>query len=327
MSGLSIEKQCHFVACLLAILLTKNRDMGHHHHHHGHGHHDHSDTKNLALAFFLNLGFTIIEIIGGIWTNSVAIIADAIHDLGDSLSLGLAWYLQNVSKKNPSSSFTYGYRRFSLLGAILTALILIIGGLIVIYESVPRLIHVEETNAGGMIGLAILGILVNGLAVWRMRSGKSMNEQMVSWHLLEDVLGWVAVLIGALIMFFFDAPFIDPILSIGITLWVMYNVAHQLIKSVKIVLQAAPDNINQAEIKAAILDLSGVDAVHHLHLWSLDGLKVIMSVHVQISAQGDLASLQPIKTEIRERLHSFGVDHVTIEMESKGEGVIVANCR
>ena len=318
-----IEQQCHFVAYLLAIPLTKNSDMGHHHHH-GHEHHDHSDTKNLATAFFLNLIFTIIEIIGGLWTNSVAILADAIHDLGDSLSLGLAWYLQNVSKKDPSSSFTYGYRRFSLLGAILTALILIIGGLIVIYESVPRLIHMEETNAGGMIGLAILGILVNGLAVWRTRSGKSMNEQMVSWHLLEDVLGWVAVLIGALIMFFFDAPFIDPILSIGITLWVMYNVVHQLIKAVKIVLQAAPDEIDQVEIRTALLDLRGVDAVHHLHLWSLDGLKVIMSVHVQTSMRGDLASLQSLKADIRARLHSFGIDHVTIEMEAEGE--IVEKC-
>jgi len=320
---LPIEQQCHFVAYLLAIPLTKNSDMGHHHHH-GHEHHDHSDTKNLATAFFLNLIFTIIEIIGGLWTNSVAILADAIHDLGDSLSLGLAWYLQNVSKKDPSSSFTYGYRRFSLLGAILTALILIIGGLIVIYESVPRLIHMEETNAGGMIGLAILGILVNGLAVWRTRSGKSMNEQMVSWHLLEDVLGWVAVLIGALIMFFFDAPFIDPILSIGITLWVMYNVVHQLIKAVKIVLQAAPDEIDQVEIRTALLDLRGVDAVHHLHLWSLDGLKVIMSVHVQTSMRGDLASLQSLKADIRARLHSFGIDHVTIEMEAEGE--IVEKC-
>lgn len=297
--------------------------MGHHHHH-GYEHHDHSDTKNLATAFFLNLIFTIIEIIGGLWTNSVAILADAIHDLGDSLSLGLAWYLQNVSKKDPSSSFTYGYRRFSLLGAILTALILIIGGLIVIYESVPRLIQMEETNAGGMIGLAVLGILVNGLAVWRTRSGKSMNEQMVSWHLLEDVLGWVAVLIGALIMFFFDAPFIDPILSIGITLWVMYNVVHQLIKAVKIVLQAAPDDIDQVEIRTALLDLRGVDAVHHLHLWSLDGLKVIMSVHVQTSMRGDLASLQSLKADIRARLHLFGIDHVTIEMEAEGE--IVEKC-
>lgn len=318
-----IEQQCHFVAYLLAIPLTKNSDMGHHHHH-GHEHHDHSDTKNLATAFFLNLIFTIIEIIGGLWTNSVAILADAIHDLGDSLSLGLAWYLQNVSKKDPSSSFTYGYRRFSLLGAILTALILIIGGLIVIYESVPRLIQMEETNAGGMIGLAVLGILVNGLAVWRTRSGKSMNEQMVSWHLLEDVLGWVAVLIGALIMFFFDAPFIDPILSIGITLWVMYNVVHQLIKAVKIVLQAAPDDIDQVEIRTALLDLRGVDAVHHLHLWSLDGLKVIMSVHVQTSMRGDLTSLQSLKADIRARLHSFGIDHVTIEMEAEGE--IVEKC-
>jgi len=298
--------------------------MGHHHHHHGHQ--DASDTKNLATAFFLNLGFTIIELIGGFWTNSVAILADAIHDLGDSLSLGLAWYLQKVSKRDASASFTYGYRRFSLLGAILTALILIIGGLIVIYESVPRLIHVEETNAGGMIGLALLGVVVNGLAVWRTRSGESMNEQMVSWHLLEDVLGWVVVLIGALVMYFFEAPFIDPLLSIGITLWVIYNVVRQLAKAVKIVLQAAPDDIDQTEIRAAILALPAVAAVHHLHLWSLDGLKVIMSVHIQSSIQGNLSRLQPVKAEIRKLLHSFGVDHVTIEMEAKGEGEIVEKC-
>jgi len=192
---------------------------------HHHRHHPAGDTGNLKTAFFLNFAFTIIEIIGGILTNSVAILSDAIHDFGDSLSLGLAWYLQKLSKKGRNSTFTYGYKRFSLLGAIITSLVLVIGSVIILYEAIPRLFQPEPAHVPGMIGMAILGVIVNGAAVWRTRSGQSMNEQVVSWHLLEDVLGWMAVLLGAVLMYFFDAPIIDPLLSIGITLFILYNVA------------------------------------------------------------------------------------------------------
>lgn len=169
--------------------------MAHKHsHHHSHSHHH--GTKNISLAFFLNLGFCIIELIGGLLTNSVAILSDALHDFGDSVALGLAWVFQKKSEQKPDDKYTYGYRRFSLLSAIINSIILVAGSAFVLFESIKRIIEPAETNAKGMLLLAILGVAVNGVAILRLRKGGSVNERVVSLHLMEDVLGWVAVLIG-----------------------------------------------------------------------------------------------------------------------------------
>jgi cobalt-zinc-cadmium efflux system protein len=157
-------------------------------------HHDHQTTGDIRVVFFLNLGFTVVEIVGGLWTNSTAIVADAVHDLGDSLSLGLAWFLERYSNKSRDATFTYGYRRFSLLGALVNAIVLVTGSVFVLATAILRIIHPEPVNAAGMLGFAVAGIIVNGLAVLRVKKGKSLNAQVVTWHLLEDVLGWVAVL-------------------------------------------------------------------------------------------------------------------------------------
>ena len=188
--------------------------MGHHHHHHSHS------SGNIKTAFFLNFGFTILEIIGGILTNSIAILSDALHDLGDSISLGIAWYLDNFSKKDSTSRYSYGYRRFSLLGALINSLVLIGGSLFILSEAIPRILNPEEAHAPGMIAFAILGVIVNGAAVLKLKDDKSMNAKVVAWHLMEDVLGWVAVLIVGITLLFVNLPVLDPILSILITLYV-----------------------------------------------------------------------------------------------------------
>ena len=189
-------------------------------HNHSHNH----SEGNIKIAFFLNLGFTIVEIIGGLYTNSLAILSDALHDLGDSLSLGLSWYFQRLSKKGSTKKFSYGYKRFSLLGAIINSIVLVVGSIFILSKAIPELFNPEETNAQGMLYLAILGVVVNGAAVFKLRKGKSLNEKVVSLHLLEDVLGWVAVLIGSIVMIYFDLPFVDPLLSILISIFVLYNV-------------------------------------------------------------------------------------------------------
>ncbi len=193
--------------------------MGHDHIHHRGG------SKNIRTAFFLNVTFTIIEIIGGIMTNSMAILSDAVHDLGDSLSLGMAWYFQGLSSKGRDKSFSYGYGRFSLLGALINVCVLLIGSILILWKTIPRLLAPEAVDTTGMMILAVIGVIFNGLAVYRMRGGKSLNERVVALHLMEDVLGWVAVLIGSIIMHFFDLPIIDPILSLLITGELAYLIA------------------------------------------------------------------------------------------------------
>ncbi len=205
-----------------------DHDDTHHHHHHGHEGHHHHHTGNIKVAFWLNLTFCILEFAGGLFTNSVAILSDALHDLGDSFSLGLAWYFQKISQRKRDKLFSYGYKRFSLLGALINSMILLIGSVFIVREAIPRILHPETSNAQGMIIFALIGIAVNGAAVLRLKKGSSINERVISLHLIEDVLGWVAVLIAAVVMLFVDVPVLDPLLSLLITGYILYNVVKNL---------------------------------------------------------------------------------------------------
>ena len=294
--------------------------MSHHHHHH-------HQPNNLKLAFFLNLGFTIIEIIGGLWTNSVAILSDALHDLGDSLSLGLAWYLEGYSKKEQNAYFSYGYRRVSLLAALTNTVVLIIGSLFILFESIPRLFAPEATNAIGMALLAIVGIAVNGWAAYRTSGESSLNARVVSWHLLEDVLGWVAVLIGSFIMMIFDLPIIDPILSIVITLYVLWNVQKYLRQTVAIFLQAVPNGIDLQALEDQFRAITTVQSVHHTHLWSLDGDSHVLTTHIVVPPSTSRANVLTIKNEIKEIIQDLNVIHMTIEVECEGEDCLMAQAQ
>ena len=286
-----------------------------HDHHHGH-----ADSSNVGFAFFLNLGFTIVEIIGGFFTNSFAILADAIHDLGDTLSLGLAWYFQRLSKRGRTSQFTYGYRRFNTLGAIVTGVVLVGGSVFILTEAIPKLWEPNEVDASGMIWLAILGVVVNGAAVFKLRAGgDSLNEQVLTWHLLEDVLGWVAVLIGATVMYFYDLPWIDPALSIAIAAFVLFNVVKRLWAAGKIILMAAPEGVEHDQVLEAINALDGVTDAHHLHLWTLDGEYFLGSVHLVLPDEATVAAAEDTKGRVRRLTHDdFGIEHMTIETETAG---------
>ena len=190
-------------------MLFRSNLMSHHH-----SHSNGTNIANIKIAFFLNLFFTVFEIIGGYLTNSVAIAADALHDFGDSLSLGLSWFLEKYSLKGRSQKFSYGYRRFSLLSALINSLVLIIGSAFVLWHTIPRLFHPQSVNVKGMLLLAIGGILINGIAVLKIRNkNNSLNEKTVSWHLLEDVLGWVAVLIISIVNSFKEIAILDPLLD------------------------------------------------------------------------------------------------------------------
>ncbi|MGB0523512.1 MAG: cation diffusion facilitator family transporter [Flammeovirgaceae bacterium] len=303
--------------------------MGHHHHHHSplhHHHHGHGDSSNIKVAFFLNLSFTIVEVVGGIFTNSLAILSDALHDLGDSLTLGLAWYFQNLSKKGRDQSFSYGYRRFSLLGAIINSVVLIVGSIFILVEAVPRVLHPEEVNAEGMIWLAILGIIVNGAAVLRLKKGTSINERVVSLHLLEDVLGWVAVLIASIIMLFFDVPLLDPILSMCIAAYILFNAYRGIKESFSIILQGVPKHISVKSLEQQLLRIEGVQEVHDLHIWTMDGEYNIVSVHLVVSDDSTKQQIAEIRKIARNLLENEQIEHVTIEVHTRSEASQLAKC-
>ena len=284
--------------------------MGHEHKHSQ----DHSG-KNLKLAFFLNLGFTILEFIGGMYVNSISIISDAVHDLGDSLSLGTSWYLDSRSKKGSNEKYSYGYRRFSLLGALINSIVLIAGSIYVIYEAVGRILEPEHSDAQGMIIFAIIGVAVNGYAAYKLSSGKSLNEKVVSWHLMEDVLGWVAVLIVAVILYFKDIHYLDPALSLLITLYILFNVFKRLKETLFIFLQGVPDDLDIEKIKSEILELQHVGSLHHTHIWSLEGEHHVFTSHIILKNIENFKELVETRNEIKQKLEAYNFEHFTIETE------------
>ncbi|HMN25434.1 MAG TPA: cation diffusion facilitator family transporter, partial [Ignavibacteriaceae bacterium] len=247
---------------------------------HNHIHTNSNSIKNFKVVFFLNFGFTLFEIVGGIYTNSIAIISDALHDLGDSISIGLAWFLEKYSHKKSDHKFTYGYGRFSLLGALINAIVLIIGSTFVLATAIPRLIKPEVANAEGMIVFAIIGVIVNGAAVLKLKGEESMNARVMMLHLIEDVLGWIAILAVAITLLFWQNYILDAILSIIITIYILYNVVINLKKTITLFLQATPDNVNIEFLDNKLKSIDKVISSHHTHVWSLDGANHILTTHL-----------------------------------------------
>ncbi len=277
--------------------------------------HSHDSTGDLRLAFFLNLSFTIIEIAGGIWTNSLAILSDAIHDLGDSLSLGMAWYLETYARKDKDKKYSYGYRRYSLLSALINTVVLIVGSVFILSRAVTRLFNPEPVDAKGMIFFAVLGIIVNGLAMLRLRGGKSLNAQVVAWHLIEDVLGWVAVLIMSIVLLFTDLYILDPIFSILITGFVLYNVIKNLKKTLALFLQAVPENMDLEMIENRLLAIDNVCSSHHTHIWSMDGEHHVLTTHLVVEEDTSQGEVLCIKEDINQLSKEMGFLHTTVEIE------------
>jgi len=285
------------------------------HAHHGHAHRP-SSERRISTAFFLNLAFTLIEIAGGIWTNSMAVLSDALHDLGDSVALGLTWHFARVSKQRGDETFTFGYRRFSLLGALVMSIVLFAGGVVVLFRAIPRIFAPETTNAPGMFALAVVGILVNGIAALRMRGGRSVGERIVTWHFVEDVLGWVAVLVASVVMWFRDVPILDPVLSIGITVYVLWNVGVRLKETLSILLQAVPTDVDLERVEETIRRTPGVCDVHHTHIWTQDGEHHVLTAHVVVENADSYDAVSAIRSSIKSDLRGLGIQHATIEVEA-----------
>lgn len=285
----------------------------HHHHHHD------TASERIGWAFFLNLCFTVIEFIGGVLTNSTAILADAVHDLGDSISIGMAWLLDKFSRKDATNTFTYGYRRLSLVGAFINAVILTAGSIWILFEAIPRLWNPVMPIAEGMALLAVFGVVVNGYAAFKLSKGQSLNERVLNWHLLEDVLGWVAVLVVSIVLLFVDWPILDPLLSIAFTLFILVNVVRHLGSTIKLFVQASPDPQVYQQIHKKLVALDLVDNAHHLHFWSLDGERHVLTAHIVVSKELTSTERAVLKEKISEQLAEFELAHTTIELEYPDE--------
>ncbi|AMJ74912.1 cation diffusion facilitator family transporter [Alteromonas stellipolaris] len=291
-----------------------------HNHNHSHSHVNSANaSKRIGWAFCLNVVFTIIEFIGGWVTNSTAIMADAVHDLGDSLSIGTAWGLNKLSDKDSNQTFSYGYKRFSLLGALINGIVLTVGSIWILLEAIPRLAEPEMPQVEGMVLLSVFGMAVNGFAAYKLSEGDSLNERVLNWHLLEDVLGWVAVFIVSIVLMFKPWPILDPILSIGFTFFILFNVFRNLKETLMLFLQATPDEEQLSKIRSDLLANDKVSDLHHFHIWSLDGERNVMTVHLVLDEDVSLALLQSLKENIHSSLEKYKFEHTTVELEFANE--------
>jgi len=270
--------------------------------------------KNILIAFLLNLLFSVFEFFGGIFTGSVAIVSDAIHDIGDAASIGISYFLEKKSKRQPDEVYTYGYARYSVIGGVITTLILLFGSVMVIYNAIGRIITPTEIHYNGMILFAVVGVIVNFSAALFTRDGHSLNQKAVNLHMLEDVLGWVVVLVGAIVMRFTNFALIDPIMSIGVAVFILINAIRNLKEAIDLFLEKAPHGIDIDEIKGHLAEIEGVLDVHHIHIWSVDGQNNYATMHVVATGEA-----HHIKHAIREELREHGIGHVTLELEAEGE--------
>ncbi len=270
--------------------------------------------KNILVAFILNLCFSIFEFIGGIFTCSVAIMSDAVHDIGDAVSIGFSYFLEKKSKKQPDKRYTYGYARYSVLGGVITTFILLLGSVAVILNAVRKIINPTEINYNGMIIFGIIGVIVNFLAAHFTHGGESVNQRAVNLHMLEDVLGWVVVLIGAVVMRFTDWALLDPILSIGVAIFILVNAIKNLKTVLDIFLEKTPASVSVEGLENELCKIDGVKGVHHIHLRSLDGHNIYATMH--IVTDGDPHT---IKEFVRKELNEHGITHSTLELEIPDE--------
>ncbi|MGE0634043.1 MAG: cation diffusion facilitator family transporter [Pseudobdellovibrionaceae bacterium] len=298
---------------------------GHDHssHDHGHSHHHlisdgNPDTiRRIGFAFVLNAGFAIAELIGGLYLGSTAIIADAIHDFGDSLTLGIALLLQKMSERGRSASFSYGYGRVSLLASLLSGIVLVIGSILVLVKAAPEIFNPTRVPHGfGMMIFAIVGICVNGFAAYFLKKGSTQNERVLSWHLLEDLLGWATVLVGSIVIMNTGWGWVDPLLAVLIASFILFNVCKNLWKTIYFFLQGAPDGFNEDSIRKSLRDVNNIVEIHDIHAWTLDGDRHIISLHIVIR---DILIAASTKNQVREVMAKLGKFHTTIEVELEGE--------
>ena len=270
--------------------------------------------KNIFIAFVLNFTFSVFEFLGGIFTGSVSIISDAVHDIGDAASIGISYLFERKSVKNPDTAYTYGYARYSIIGGLITIIILLIGSALVVYNAINRIIFPTEINYNGMIILAIIGVIINICAAWFTHEGNSLNQKAVNLHMLEDVLGWLIVLIGAVVMKFTGFALLDPILSIAVAVIIFITSIRNLKEILGPLLEKTPDNVNIHEIEKLLLEIDNVINVHHIHVWSIDGEHNYATMHVIFKENA-----HTVKENVRNTLKKYGIGHITIELESEDE--------
>ena len=265
------------------------------------------------VAFFLNLSYAIVEFIAGGIFGSSAVLADSVHDLGDAIAIGISAFLETISNREEDRQYTLGYKRFSLLGALVTAVILIIGSILVILENITKLFNPQPVNDEGILWLGVIAVSINVLASLVVRKGKTKNESILSLHFLEDTLGWLAVILMAIILRFTDWYILDPILSLVISIFILTKAIPRFWSALKIFLDVVPEGVETGDLEKDLEALINVKSVNQLSIWSMDGLENNAIIHLCLE---DWEQMIATKNQVRQLLEERGIQNITIEVDA-----------
>lgn len=268
--------------------------------------------RKIGIAFILNVLFAVFELLGGLYTGSIAVLSDAVHDAGDAVSIGISYMLEKVSQKPSDEMYTYGYRRYSAVGALITTAFLLVGSVFVTGKAVGRLFHPAKIHFDGMVMVAVVGLCVNLLAAFFTRDKNTINQKAVHLHMLEDVLGWAVVLAGAVVMRFTNLAVIDPLLSVTVSCFVFAAAIKTAREALCLLLEKAPDEADVNMVKRIAESVDGVTACHHVHIWQLDDQNICVTMHL-------VSNMADSKKRVKEKLAEHGIRHVTVETERVGE--------
>ncbi len=282
--------------------------------------------ENIKIAFLLNLVFSIIEAIGGLLTNSISIISDSLHNLGDSITIGITYFFEKKSKKLPNKEYSYGYLRYTLLGSLIASFILLVGSVVIIYNVVPRLMTPQEVNYDAMIIFGIFGLLINLYAAIKVIRSKEKDKK-INTHLIEDSVIWLFLLIGSICIKVWNLIIIDPILSLLIAVYILYQVYKYMRNIYNIFMEKVPKNIKVDTIKNDIEENENVDNVHHIHIWSMDGVNNYMTAHIHLNKVLSEQDIINVKNSIKNKLREDKISHITLEVEYFNEKCDEEECK
>lgn len=282
--------------------------------------------ENIKIAFLLNLAFSIVEAIGGILTNSISIISDSLHNLGDSITIGINYIFEKKSKKLPNKEYSYGYLRYTMLGSLIASFILLVGSVIIIYNVVPRLIKPLSVNYDAMIIFSIFGLLINLYATIKIMRSKDKDKK-INTHMIEDTVIWLFILTGSICIKMFGLVIIDPILSLLIAVYILYQVYKYMKNIYNIFMEKVPKNVKIDEIKKDIESNENIDNVHHIHIWSMDGVNNYMTAHIHLNKILNEEEIIKTKNDVKNKLKEDKINHITLEVEYFNEKCDSSNCK
>lgn len=282
-----------------------------HNHSHSHNYNHCEGVSNVTLAFLLNFGFSILELVGGLITGSTAILSDAVHDFGDSIALALSFVFEKVGKRGANEKYTYGYKRISLIGAFINIIVLSVGTIFVFSEALQSLVNPMPVKAEGMLLLSFIGIAINGASVFRMKGSKKILDKTVMMHLMEDLLGWIAVLVVSIVIYFTNWYILDPILSLGICIIIGRNIYVNLKTAILIIMQRVPDDDLYEEIKEHLMEMNEIEKIEKLNMWTMDGEMHVVTASIKTLENTDK---NDVLNKVKEMLNNEGINESTIEV-------------